>query len=182
MSQGRDQEARGAFLSALRKIPEEQRLYTDGPGVDDNEEADCGYAPKGQGRFGERKSRKTARTALIPAYRPHGKALEAPFTFEGYTGAEAFRPWAERRPAPEWREGAALVLDRAGFHKARAVQQALRENSIPALFLPAYSPDLDPIEKIRAPLKRNIRRHKESMSLERATQHGFQKKGQPIEA
>ena len=176
MSQGRDQEARGAFLSALRKIPEEQRLYTDGPGVDDNEEADCGYAPKGQGRFGERKSRKTARTTLIPAYRPHGKALEAPFTFEGYTGAEAFRPWAERRPAPEWREGAALVLDRAGFRKARAVQQALRENSIPALFLPAYSPDLDPIEKIRAPLKRNIRRHKESMSLERATQHGFQKK------
>ena len=47
----------------------------DESGIDDNEEADYGYAPKGQRCFGERKSRKTARTTRIPANRPHGKAL-----------------------------------------------------------------------------------------------------------
>tara|TARA_E500000318_G_scaffold90720_1_gene88728 strand:+ start:370 stop:642 length:273 start_codon:yes stop_codon:yes gene_type:complete len=51
-----------------------------------------------------------------------------------------------------------VVLDNLGSHKGKAVRQAIRDAGAHLLFLPAYSPDLNPIEQFFAKLKHWLRR------------------------
>jgi transposase len=56
-------------------------------------------------------------------------------------------------------KGDLVVMDNLGSHKAKAVRRAIRQCGAKLLFLPKYSPDLNPIEQLFAKLKHHLRRH-----------------------
>ena len=149
----------------------------DESGIDENEEIEYGYAPKGAKCYGEKKSRRTHRTTFISAYSPTGKTFHAPFCFEGYTNAEIFQLWLRQCLIPETSSSTTIILDNASFHKTNKVKELLEERGIKLLFLPTYSPDLNPIEQQWAILKKKIRRRKKSMEFEKAIQTSFQEMG-----
>ena len=70
---------------------------------------------------------------------------------------DIFRTYVERVLVPILRPGDVVVMDNLGSHKSQAARQAIRSADAHLLFLPPYSPDLNPIEQAFAKLKHRIR-------------------------
>ncbi len=117
--------------------------------------------PRGWGRRGDRLVGKAPhghwRTyTFLAALRVD--RVEAPYLFDGPINGERFLTWVEQALVPTLRPGDVVVLDNLGSHKGKAVRRAIRSAGAHLLFLPAYSPDLNPIEQLFAKLKHWLRR------------------------
>lgn len=97
-------------------------------------------------------------TTLISAIRQQGVA--ASLLFPGATDAAAFATYAKQVLVPVLRPGDIVVLDNLRVHKRKAVARAIRQAGAGVWFLPPYSPDLNPIEKIWAKVKAWLRQVK----------------------
>jgi transposase len=84
--------------------------------------------------------------------------LTAPCLFDGPINGESFRAYVEQMLAPTLKPGDIVVMDNLGSHKSKAVRDAIRSVGARRLFLPAYSPDLNPIEQVFAKLKTLLRK------------------------
>jgi transposase len=73
--------------------------------------------------------------------------------FQADINADAFRPWIERDVSPKLPPRSVLVMDNAAFHKRADIQSFIRNAGHTLEYLPAYSPDLNPIERKWAHLK-----------------------------
>lgn len=93
---------------------------------------------------------------FIAALRHDG--LTAPCLFDGPINGESFRAYVEQSLLPTLRNGDIVVMDNLGSHKSKAVREAIRSVGARRLFLPAYSPDLNPIEQVFAKLKTLLRK------------------------
>ena len=71
---------------------------------------------------------------------------------------ETFRAYVEQALLPTLTPGDVVVLDNLGSHKGKAVRQAIRKAGAHLLFLPPYSPDLNPIEQMFSKLKTLLRK------------------------
>jgi transposase len=69
-----------------------------------------------------------------------------------------FTAWVEQALIPTLAPGDVVVLDNLGSHKGKAIRKALRKAGAHLLFLPPYSPDLNPIEQVFAKLKALLRK------------------------
>jgi transposase len=76
---------------------------------------------------------------------------------DGPVNGEAFRAYVEQLLVPTLSPGDVVVMDTLGSHKGRAVRDAIRSAQAHLLFLPPYSPDLNPIEQVFAKLKHMLR-------------------------
>jgi transposase len=72
---------------------------------------------------------------------------------DGPINGEWFRAWVEQVLIPTLAPGDVVVLDNLGSHKGKAVRRAIRAAGAHLIFLPPYSPDLNPIEQVFAKLK-----------------------------
>jgi len=95
---------------------------------------------------------------LIAGIRLSG--LVAPMLMRGSLTGPAFIDYVERCVVPELREGDVLVLDNLGAHRMLAVQRAIEDAGASVLFLPPYSPDLNPIELAWSKVKAIVRKLK----------------------
>lgn len=93
---------------------------------------------------------------FLAALRADG--IAAPCVFDGPINGCLFLAWVRQFLIPTLRPGDIVVLDNLGSHKGKAVRQAIRAARAHLLFLPPYSPDLNPIEQVFAKLKALIRR------------------------
>lgn len=84
--------------------------------------------------------------------------LEAPWVFSGAMNGEIFATYAETQLAPVLRKGQVVILDNLSSHKSPRAAEALRQVGAWFLFLPPYSPDLNPIEMAISKLKALIRK------------------------
>lgn len=118
----------------------------------------------GRARRGER----------VPGRVPHGhwrtstfvaglrrSGLTAPAVFDGPINGRSFRAYVEQVLAPTLQPRDVVVLDNLGSHKGSAVRRAVEARGARLLFLPPYSPDLNPIEQVFAKLKTRLRRAEE---------------------
>jgi transposase len=71
---------------------------------------------------------------------------------------QSFLAYVEQFLVPTLRPGDIVIIDNLGSHKGKAVRQAIRAAGAKLLFLPAYSPDLNPIEQVFAKLKTLLRK------------------------
>lgn len=83
--------------------------------------------------------------------------IDAPWMIDGPINGERFRIYVEQVLAPTLAPGDIVVMDNLGSHKSQAVRQAIRQAGAKLLFLPKYSPDLNPIEQFFAKLKHHLR-------------------------
>ena len=84
--------------------------------------------------------------------------LAAPCLFDGPINGECFRAYVEQILLPSLKPGDVVIMDNLGSHKGLAVRRAIRAADAKLLFLPPYSPDLNPIEQVFAKLKTLLRK------------------------
>src|SRR3989442_3177057 len=80
------------------------------------------------------------------------------FILEGAADAVAFELSIEQILAPSLRPGQIVIMDNLSIHQGARVRQAIEAKGCQLLFLPAYSPDLSPIEEAFSKLKTYLRR------------------------
>ena len=85
-------------------------------------------------------------------------AITAPFVIDRPINATIFRAYVEQCLAPALRPGDIVVMDNLSSHKGQAVRQAIEARGARLVFLPPYSPDLNPIEMVFSKLKTLLRK------------------------
>ena len=88
-------------------------------------------------------------------------AITAPLVLDGPINGEAFLAYVEQVLVPTLKPGDVVVMDNLGSHKNRAIRNAIRAAGARLVFLPPYSPDLNPIEQVFAKLKTLLRKAEE---------------------
>jgi len=96
------------------------------------------------------------RTSTFVAGLRHDRVI-APLVLDCPMNGRVFQTYITRCLAPELRPGDIVIMDNLGSHKSHAVYDAIRERGAKLLFLPPYSPDLNPIEKLFSKLKALLR-------------------------
>ena len=104
------------------------------------------------------------RTSLLAAR--IGPDFAEPFLFEGTCDATVFNSWLKARLCPRLTREHLVIMDNAAFHKSTETAQLIERTGATLLFLPPYSPDLNPIEHDFAALKKH-REYHETASLDR---------------
>jgi transposase len=79
-------------------------------------------------------------------------------TNEGAVNGRIFLAFVKQRLTPWLRPGDIVVLDNLNFHKMLVVRQAIEAAGAMPIYLPTYSPELNPIELLWSDLKRELRR------------------------
>ena len=87
--------------------------------------------------------------------------IDAPCVLDGPINGQLFLAYVEQFLVPTLRKGDIVIMDNLGSHKGQAVRQAIRGCGAKLLFLPPYSPDLNPIEQVFAKLKTLLRKAEE---------------------
>jgi transposase len=76
---------------------------------------------------------------------------------KGATDAEVFEVYVEHFLAPTLSEGQVVVLDKLGAHRPKRIRELIEEKGAELVFLPSYSPDLNPIGSSALLVKRMVR-------------------------
>ena len=84
--------------------------------------------------------------------------IDAPCVFDGPINGETFTAYVEQFLVPTLGPGDVVIMDNLGSHKSQAVRRAIRAAGARLIFLPPYSPDLNPIEQVFAKLKHLLRK------------------------
>jgi transposase len=95
-------------------------------------------------------------TTFVAGLRQTG--IVAPLVLDGPMTGPAFRAYVEQFLAPSLAPGDVVVLDNLAAHRVDGIRQALAAVGASILYLPPYSPDLNPIEQLFAKLKALLRR------------------------
>lgn len=111
-----------------------------------------GYSIKGSRIYGNVDSNRRPRTSLIGGYRDN--KLIAPVLFNGNCNTNTMNIWLKDHLLPDLNPGSVIVMDNAAFHKSQETRDIIKEAGCFVLFLPPYSPHLNPIEKLWANIKR----------------------------
>jgi transposase len=87
--------------------------------------------------------------------------IDAPCVFDGPINGESFQLYVEQILLPCLKPGDIVIMDNLGSHRGQAVRSALKSRGARLVFLPPYSPDLNPIEQVFAKLKHLMRKAQE---------------------
>ena len=115
-----------------------------------------GWAPKGQRLHAKVPYGHWKTMTFIAALRCD--RIDAPFVFDQPINGASFTTWVQEQLCPTLAKGDIVVLDNLSSHKKPAVRAAIREKGARLVFLPPYSPDLNPIEQVFAKLKHLLRK------------------------
>ena len=151
--------AREAWFESQADLDPQRLIFIDESGLSTKMARLRGWAPKGE----------RCRAAV-----PHGHwktitfvgaltldGFIAPMLLDGPMDGECFRAWIEQMLAPALEPGDVVVMDNLSAHKVAGVKQAIEQRGASLLYLPPYSPDLNPIEMMFAKLKALLRKAKE---------------------
>ncbi len=144
------------YKHEIADIPEENIAYVDETGIDRYLYREYGYAPGGQLVHGRIKGRKYERTSLVAAQM--GKEILVPCQYTGTMNHEMFEDWFENHLLAALPEGTVIVMDNASFHRKKQLDCLARKCNCHLIFLPPYSPELNPIEHFWSWLKRALRK------------------------
>ena len=121
-----------------------------------------GYAPIGKRCFGKHDWVAKGRTNVIGALL-NGLLLTVSL-FQSNIDSLIFSAWLKEDLIPKLSKASVVIMDNASFHKSSCMKKALKESGHELLYLPKYSPDLNPIEQKWSQLKR--KRKLENASVE----------------
>lgn len=116
-----------------------------------------GWAPRGQ-RLVDHTAFGHWQTQTFIAGLRHD-SLVAPWVIKGAMNRERFNTYIETQLAPTLKKGDVVILDNLAAHKSPQAVEVLKSIGAWFLFLPPYSPDLNPIEMAFSKLKTLIRKH-----------------------
>ena len=136
-------------------MPQNLLVYVDETGIDQCLYREYARAPRGQKIEATISGRKFKRTNIVAGIR-QGEWV-APLEYTGTTDSVLFEFWFEHYLLKELSQGSVIILDNASFHRKTILPDLALKHGSTILFLPPYSPNLNPIEFRWACLKRKLR-------------------------
>jgi transposase len=115
-----------------------------------------GYAPRGEQLRLSVPRKRGKNTTLLASMSSEG--MGPTLAVDGATTALVFEAYVERVLAPSLKEGQVVVMDNLGAHRPKRVRELIEERGCELVYLPAYSPDYNPIEEAFAKIKNLLRK------------------------
>lgn len=134
-----------------------------------------GWSPRGSKLVAHAPFGKWRTLTFLAALR-HDR-IDAPCVLDGPINGESFTAYVIQFLVPTLSPGDVVIMDNLGSHKGAAVRKAIRAAGARLLFLPPYSPDLNPIEQVFAKLKLLMRK-----AAERTVEATWQRIGSLLDA
>lgn len=145
------QQLRETYRLLLSAIDPERLVFLDESGSNIAMTRDWARAPVGERATGAVPRNRGTVTTILGAIAMDG--LRAMMTIEGGTTAEVFDAFVQHCLVPTLKPGDVVILDNVGAHKPQYIQDRIFDAGAFVVFLPPYSPDLNPIENYWSKLK-----------------------------
>lgn len=153
----RDEEARGFFKWLASRFDAGRLVFVDESGFHVSMMRLRARAPKGKRAYGRVPRNRKKNQTLIASMTLEG-GMGAAMTIEGGTDAPVFEAYVEKALAPTLVAGQVVVFDRLGAHRTEKVRHLIEARGCEVVFLPSYSPDLNPIEEAFSKIKNIVRK------------------------
>ncbi|MDQ5830529.1 MAG: IS630 family transposase [Actinomycetota bacterium] len=114
------------------------------------------YAPVGERAFFEVPRNRGTNTTMLTSL--HSGGMGPSMAVEGATSARVFETYVKRLLAPALKPGRVVVMDNLGAHRPRRVRELIEARGCELVYLPSYSPDLNPIEEALSKIKHILRK------------------------
>ena len=115
------------------------------------------WSERGKIVIGEKSGKRFARESFVAGLK--NKQVLSPMCYKGTMNTSLFNFWLINFLIPTLSPGDTVVMDNATFHKSEETNKIITDAGCELIFLPPYSPDLNPIEKFWANLKNIIKRN-----------------------
>lgn len=143
--------ARQRWRAAQPTLAASRLVFIDESGFSTTLTRRRGWAPRGRRCVGRVPYRRWQTTTFVGALRVTG--LTAPLVLDGPLTTAAFRAYVAQFLVPTLHPGDLVILDNLAVHKDPLSAQYIAQAGAQLMFLPPYSPDLNPIEQVFAKLK-----------------------------
>ena len=114
-----------------------------------------GYAPRGERLHLSVPRNRGKNTTLLSSMTTGG--MGPSLAVEGATTARVFESYVEKVLVPILRAGQIVVMDNLGAHRPKRIRELIEQQGCELVYLPAYSPDYNPIEEAFAKIKNLLR-------------------------
>ncbi|WP_413540206.1 transposase [Francisella tularensis] len=102
----------------------------------------------GEPSYGEVLAYQTQRRSIVAGYNYADKKDYSSIRVQRIYNTEIFNQWFEEHLCPSLKPKTTIVMDNASFHKSSKLIEIANKFDVQILYLPPYSPDLNPIEKV----------------------------------
>ncbi len=137
----------------IKFLTKEDIFYLDESGFDIDMQKQYGYWNKSERFYAEKSGSRKGKRISVIAVRNHKHQLLHSFYFKGSTNKEVFKTYLAEILLPNLPKNSYLIMDNAAFHKGEEIENLIKLANINLIYLPTYSPDLNPIEKKWAQVK-----------------------------
>src|SRR3712207_771348 len=138
------------------QVETERRVFVDEMGTNTSLSALYAWAKKGQRAHCSVPRNRGANTTVLSSMSAEG--MGPSLTVEGTTTSVVFEAYVEQVLAPTLCKGQVVVMDNLSAHKGERVRELIEERGCQLVYLPSYSPDLNPIEEAFSKIKRLVRK------------------------
>jgi transposase len=153
----RDEDARGLWRWLARHFDAKRLVFIDESGFNTSMTRLRARAPRGKRTYGKVPRNRGKNQTLIASITLEGGMGEA-MCIKGGTDGAVFEAYVEKFLAPSLHEGQVVVLDGLGAHRSERVREIIEGRGCDLVFLPPYSPDLNPIEEAFSKIKNIVRK------------------------
>src|SRR5215204_4212929 len=143
-------------VTVARSLDACSRFFVDEMGTNTSLSPIYGWSKKGQRAYGSVPRNRGRNTTVLASMSVEG--MGPSMAVEGATTARVFETYVERVLAPTLRKGQVVVMDNLSAHKGERVRELIEDRGCELLYLPSYSPDLNPIEEAFSKIKGLLRK------------------------
>jgi len=138
------------------RVEIERLVFVDEMGTNTSLSPIYAWAPKGQRAYWSVPRNRGANTTLLSSMSVEG--MGPSLSVEGPTTSVVFEAYVQQVLAPSLRGGQVVVMDNLSAHKGERVKELIEGRGCELIYLPSYSPDLNPIEEVFSKIKRLVRK------------------------
>jgi transposase len=138
------------------RLDPEQLVFVDEMGTNTSLAPVYAYAPIGQRAFLKIPRNRGKNTTLLTSL--HRDGMGPSMAVEGATTSRVFETYVERLLAPTLRPGQVVVMDNLGAHRPTRIRELIEQRDCELIYLPPYSPELNPIEEALSKIKHILRK------------------------
>ena len=147
---------RALWRMELGRMDAERLVFVDEIGTRTSLAPLYAYSPIGQRAFFEVPRNRGKNTTLLVSL--HRGGMGPSMAVEGATTARVFETYVKRLLAPALRPGQVVVMDNLGAHRPKKIKELIEQRGCELIYLPPYSPDLNPIEEALSKVKHTLRK------------------------
>jgi transposase len=156
VAQERDEGARELWRWLASRFDVRRLVFVDESGTHISMDRLRSRAPRGERAYGRVPKNRGKNLTLIASMSLSG--MGESMCIEGATDAKAFEAYVEHFLAPSLTEGQVVVMDNLGAHRPERVRELIEARGAELVFVPSYSPDLNPIEEAFSKIKNIVRK------------------------